>query len=368
MAEGVVPSLKSIALSLLRPVWHTVNDVGDAGFGLVKDLLAAATAPQLLQIEENSPHLIADTEGELFQPLPSSRRRLTPLAEALWKELAIKDFVKVRIAVEDGTMTREPKSWRALHEAETVKQQVSPHLRAFVRRSLTLIRYQERMEAVLQKMRGAYKSHTEDRKTSMHVDGVMMAKRRKLNSMVSGASESVSGTLRVLSSSPLSLTARPKTLIEKARVNSRKIGTIYAPKRRRGLPVRSPSPPPPPPALPASTMISSRSGNKPPPPRIQTVTRTVKVAAPLRPPPPASTSKMSLPPASSPTSTSAPRQIASISSRRPSAASPPPPRPIGNTALSPPPPPPPRPAPPFNPNGIRPSAKALNSLFLKRKR
>lgn len=46
------------------------------------------------------------------------------------------------------------------------------------------------MEAVLQKMRGAYKSHSDDRKTSRTIDGVQMAKRRKLNSMVSGTSES----------------------------------------------------------------------------------------------------------------------------------------------------------------------------------
>lgn len=60
-----LPSLKSIAHAVLRPLWHTVDDVGDASFDLLRDLLAQSTATQLHAIEEASPHLIADTEGEL---------------------------------------------------------------------------------------------------------------------------------------------------------------------------------------------------------------------------------------------------------------------------------------------------------------
>lgn len=256
-------------------------------------------------------------------------------------------------------MTKEPKSWRAFHAAETVAQQVRVScLRPLAVPGLMRLTSQERMEAVLQKMRGAYKSHTDDRKTSKQVDGVMMAKRRKLNSMVNGAS-------------------RPKTLMEKARVNSRRIGTIYAPKRRRGFHVPEPSPPPPPPALPASTMISSRApGSKKPPPKIQTITRTVKVTAPSprpRPAPSATSGKMSPPLAMSPPPTTNHRPVAPLPSRRLSAASPPPPRPTQpnrNDALSPPPlsPPPSKAAPAGGYQAVRPSAKALNSIFLKRKR
>lgn len=48
------------------------------------------------------------------------------------------------------------------------------------------------MEAVLQRMKGAYKKHSDGRATIGKVDGVMMAKRRKLNSMVSGTSDLLS--------------------------------------------------------------------------------------------------------------------------------------------------------------------------------
>lgn len=47
------------------------------------------------------------------------------LCQALWADLCVKDFVKIRIAVEDGTMLQKPKSWRDLHEEETEKQKVS---------------------------------------------------------------------------------------------------------------------------------------------------------------------------------------------------------------------------------------------------
>lgn len=59
-----VPSLKAIATNILRPLFHIVDDVGDAGFDLIKELLASATAAQLHRIEANSPHLMPDTEGE----------------------------------------------------------------------------------------------------------------------------------------------------------------------------------------------------------------------------------------------------------------------------------------------------------------
>jgi len=61
-----VPTLKSVAFHVLKPLFHIVDDVGDADFDLVKDLLAGASAAQLHRIEAHSPHLMPDTEGELL--------------------------------------------------------------------------------------------------------------------------------------------------------------------------------------------------------------------------------------------------------------------------------------------------------------
>lgn len=48
---------------------------------------------------------------------------------------------------------------------------------------------QEKLEAAAQKVRGSYKTLSDGRATSGKVDGVMMAKRRKLNSLTSGKSK-----------------------------------------------------------------------------------------------------------------------------------------------------------------------------------
>lgn len=69
MSGRQVPTLKAVALQILRPLFHTVDDIGDASFDLVKDLLAQTSAAQLHRIEARSPHLMPDTEGELLAAL-----------------------------------------------------------------------------------------------------------------------------------------------------------------------------------------------------------------------------------------------------------------------------------------------------------
>ncbi|KAM0792159.1 hypothetical protein ACM66B_004856 [Microbotryomycetes sp. NB124-2] len=170
-----VSSLKQVATTVLRLHWQLVHDVGDATFEQLASLLPSSTAAQLHEIEQHSPHLRKHTQD-------------------IWKQLCIKDFVSVRIAVEDNLIKNEPDSWRRVHETETRKQE-------------------EKMASVLKRMRGQYKEFADAKATTSQVDGVQMAKRRKLNSMVSGQ-------------------ARPKTLFDKAKVNSRRIQKIYAPRNR----------------------------------------------------------------------------------------------------------------------------------------
>ncbi|KAK4053677.1 hypothetical protein OIV83_001333 [Microbotryomycetes sp. JL201] len=174
-----VLSLKEVATTVLRAYWPLVTDVGDATFEQLAPLLPGSTATQLHEIEHNSPQIRKYTQD-------------------IWKQLCIKDFVTVRIAVEDGLMNQEPDSWREVHETESRKQKASGN---------------EKMASVLKRMRGQYKEFADSKATTSQVDGVQMAKRRKLNSMVSGQT-------------------RPKSLFDKAKLNSRRIQKIYAPRQR----------------------------------------------------------------------------------------------------------------------------------------
>jgi hypothetical protein len=89
----------------------------------------------------------------------------------VWKALCVKDFVAIRVMVEDGKMGEEPASWRALHAKEQVLQD-------------------QRMEAILIKMRGSYKDHADSRGVVQKVDGLLLAKRRKVVVGSSSSSES----------------------------------------------------------------------------------------------------------------------------------------------------------------------------------
>jgi hypothetical protein len=54
------------------------------------------------------------------------------------------------------------------------------------------------MEAITSKMRSQYKGYAQDRATIEMVDGVQMAKRRKLSAMVGGSCECWSLALKAL--------------------------------------------------------------------------------------------------------------------------------------------------------------------------
>lgn len=229
---------------------------------------------------------------------------------------------------------------------------------------------QAQMEAATAKMRGAYHEHKNGRATAGVVDGVQMAKRRKLNAMVGGSGVFRAFSLRLYTCSPcVRPAARPKTLFEKAKVNSRRIGQIYAPPRRTTrapvvtnassafFPTSTSSS-----RTPSSTVApASPSRKAAPPTKVITVARTVRLPLPTPPPPPIR------PISSLPNRTRAPPSNASSStSSRPSSLAgsmSPPPVPL----LPPPPPPPPAKSPGYAPGAVRASPAALNSLFLKPK-
>ncbi|GAA5951690.1 hypothetical protein JCM3765_003084 [Sporobolomyces pararoseus] len=250
-----IPSLRLVSEHILRYNWVHVRDVGDCPYEVVSNLLKLSTASQLTEIEENSPHLAPHTND-------------------IWKQLCVSDFVEIRKLVEDGKLDHpetEDESWKARYYEEEEKKQV-------------------KMKLVLEKLRGQY-SELDEKKQSRQVqsiDGLRFEKRRKLTSGGGGGSSS----------------QRPKSLLQKARHNTKAITSIYAPKRK---PVQAPSArkvpalatafpssrkpaPNSPIALPSSTTanpypISGTNGSKPnsvpPPPPvsnkrpvIRTVTRT----------------------------------------------------------------------------------------------
>lgn len=96
---------------------------------------------QLLEVELNSPHLKSQTND-------------------IWKQHCIKDFVNIRILVEDNKLKEEPESWREVYDVEE-------------------IRMAEKMKAVVGKMRKSY-DLAADRATTKHFDGTLAMKKRKV--------------------------------------------------------------------------------------------------------------------------------------------------------------------------------------------
>ncbi|GAA5878425.1 hypothetical protein JCM1840_002580 [Sporobolomyces johnsonii] len=256
-ATSSPPSLRTSAESVLRHYWSTVNDVGDTPYELIANVLKLSSAHQLAQLEANSPHLASSTNH-------------------IWRDLCIHDFVDVRIMIEDGRMSRtdEPTSWKDRYAEEEAKREA-------------------KMEAILSKLRGQYKDHASDRasKSIQAVDGLRLEKRRKTNH---GGSS-----------------AKPKTLFEKARSNTKAITSMYAPRRRpvqrtattssssmfpssRPAPTASAASHKSPPPTPKSAV------SIPPPkrPAITTVTRTLKRPTPSAAlsPPPSAPPKVASPP------------------------------------------------------------------------
>ncbi|KAK4701999.1 hypothetical protein P7C70_g4224, partial [Phenoliferia sp. Uapishka_3] len=174
-----VRTLKAISIALLKARIRDIWSVGVMEYELARHFLlhSAMTAPQLLALEEASPHLY-------------------PATEEVWKDLSVRAFVNVRIQVEDGMLTETPAGgWRALYEAEDVKHAAKLH------------------DAEL-RLREKRKEYVEGRATSKPVDGVRLAKRSKVSN--GGWS-----------------TSRPKTLLERARDSGRRITSMHAPTKRR---------------------------------------------------------------------------------------------------------------------------------------
>ncbi|SCV68996.1 BQ2448_2016 [Microbotryum intermedium] len=181
-----VPTLRTCAENILKLHVSAITDVGDCNFDLIKNILALCPAEQLHLIEHQSPH-ISDHTGPL------------------WKKLCVKDFVNIRIQVEDGTMKQEPPSWRDLHREETKRRDA-------------------KMEAVQARMRTQYKGYSEGRATTNFVDGVQMAKKRKIAANTSHQQ----GT-------------RPKSLMQKARAQTAQIRSMYTTPRHQLPPPKAPS-------------------------------------------------------------------------------------------------------------------------------
>ena len=103
----------------------------------------------------------------------------------------------------------EPDSWRELHAEEVVKREA-------------------RLKGILTKMRGTYQQHADSRGTIKEVDGVAAAKRRKV--VISSGGAFRCSFVRELGL--MGTAARPKSLYDKARSQSRQISSIYAPRRK----------------------------------------------------------------------------------------------------------------------------------------
>ncbi|GAA6024950.1 hypothetical protein JCM11491_001314 [Sporobolomyces phaffii] len=221
---SAIPTLRLISEQILRNHWIHVRDVGDCPYQVVANLLKLSSANQLAEIEERSPHL-------------------APLTNDIWKDLCVNDFVEVRKLVEDGKLVHPQTtdgSWKSRYYQEEEHKQA-------------------KMKLVLEKLRGQY-NELDERKQSRQVqsiDGLRLEKRRKL--LTGGTASS----------------SRPKSLLQKARHNTKAITSIYTPKRKpvqapgaRTVPAlaaafpssRRPAPKP----SPAVTATSSRDLNPPP--------------------------------------------------------------------------------------------------------
>lgn len=306
----VPPPCRALPSSPSVPDRPVINDFGDIRYDLIRDLLFLMKAEQLLQVEEQSPHLMDDDQGELplHPQLLGTKLTLCRLNTEIWKHLCINDFVQVRCLVEDNKMN-EPSSWRSLHADEVLKREA-------------------RLEGILAKMRGTYQQHADSRGTIKEVDGVAAAKKRKV--VISSGGAFFCSSFR-RGRELMGIAARPKSLYDKARSQSRQISSIYAPQRTQ----RTTS-------IPSSSR--PRSSLDPPrrkPPKITTIIRKTQMPNPRPPLPPSAT----IPAAT--------RPIVPLPSRSAllSSPPPPPPTPSNSTAST-------RPRPPRLPSLFLPKTKA----------
>lgn len=156
-----------------------VRDVGDAPYALLQTLLPLSSASQLADLEHNSPHLVSHTNP-------------------LWRQLCVNEFIEIRKAVEDGHISDrdEPESWREQYDLEAIKREVrlpSPLSPLSVRQHTVLIRTkrkQEKMQAIVSKMRGQINEYKHGRATTKEVDWRLEKRRKTASSSSSAPSQS----------------------------------------------------------------------------------------------------------------------------------------------------------------------------------
>lgn len=136
-----------------------------------------SSASQLADLEHNSPHLV-------------------PHTNPIWRQLCVNEFIEIRKAVEDGQISQddEPESWKEQYDLEAIKREVSLHLPSADRISNGgLIRdganKQEKMQAIVSKMRGQINEYKHGRATTKEVDW-RVEKRRKTASSSTAPSQS----------------------------------------------------------------------------------------------------------------------------------------------------------------------------------
>lgn len=192
-----VPSLRSVAERILRPHFaaNLVEDVGSAPYSLVSDLLKVVNADKLHAIESNSPHIRYETDGTrnsetrlprcllTFRALSASGKLCGPISvskisskfASLWK---MGQCCKSQRAGVICTR-RKPRSRKSVDLDSALHSPVR----------MTTLSLQVKLEAVLERMRGHYKAHVDERATIGKVDGVQLAKRRKLAHSSSSSGE-----------------------------------------------------------------------------------------------------------------------------------------------------------------------------------
>jgi hypothetical protein len=63
--QNSIPSLKELSKRVLKANVAHLVDVGDVPYDMIKDVLPGCRVEQLREIEELSPHIADDDEGEL---------------------------------------------------------------------------------------------------------------------------------------------------------------------------------------------------------------------------------------------------------------------------------------------------------------
>lgn len=163
-----VRSLKETASLLLERVFHKVEDLGDCDVSLVQQHLYLTSAPQLALLEER-------TEA------------LRTLTNDIWRAHAVRDLNKSRRGIESMASPTPERTWRAFYWAEAARQQA-------------------KMGELLARMRNKYRDH-EDEKRRIVVDKSLRPPKRR----------------KIAASQP----RKPKSIMEKARIETRKVQLRY---------------------------------------------------------------------------------------------------------------------------------------------